>query len=166
MKGRAAERAGLAGGARRCAADSRQTGEQCKNAPIRGGTVCRFHGGAAPQVKQKAALRLAQLVDPAIATLGREMVKAEKSSDRQRAANSILDRAGITRQQVSEIDTARALLVARLIELREQPRPLAAVADDAVELVAEVVDDPPAPKPRRSRAASPTPRKRSTKEPS
>lgn len=148
-------RAGLA---RRCAATSRQTGEQCKNAPIKGGTVCRFHGGGSPQAKQKAALRLAALVDPAIATLGREMVKAEKSSDRQRAANSILDRAGITRGQSAELDVARALLLERLLEARGGPRPPVAVtAPDPLEIVAEVVDDAP-PKPKRA-ARKPRPKK-------
>lgn len=152
----AKERAGLK---RRCSATSRQTGEQCKNAPIQGGTVCRFHGGGAPSVKRKAALRLAELVDPAIATLGREMVKAEKSSDRQRAANSILDRAGITRGQSAELDVARALLLERLLEARGAPRTaLPASAPDPLEIIAEVVDDAPA-KPTRTRA----PRKPATK---
>lgn len=31
----------------------------CKNSPIKGGTVCRFHGGAAPQVQAAASARLA-----------------------------------------------------------------------------------------------------------
>lgn len=146
-----------------CTAKSRQSGERCKNYAIAGGTVCRFHGGATPSVKRKAALRLAQLVDPAIATLGREMVKAEKSSDRQRAANSILDRAGITRGQSSELDVARALLLERLLEARSGPRPVAAVAaPDPLEIVAEVVDDDaPAPKPKPARRRAP--RKPATK---
>lgn len=141
-------RAGMTG--RRCSATSRQTGEQCKLPPISGGTVCRFHGGSAPQTKQKAALRLASLVDPAIGTLAREMVKAEKSSDRQRAANSILDRAGITRGQSAELDVARALLYDRLLEIRSA----AARGPDPVELVAEVLEDEPKPKPRRRRTPS------------
>jgi hypothetical protein len=146
----------------RCTARSKGTGERCKQSAIAGGTVCRFHGGGAPSVKRKAALRLAQLVDPAIATLGREMVKAEKSSDRQRAANSILDRAGITRGQSSELDVARALLLERLLEARSAPRPaLGASVADPLEIVAEVVDDDaPTPKPAPRRRA---PRKPATK---
>lgn len=144
-----------------CTAKSKQSGERCRQTAVPGSTVCRFHGGSAPQTKQKAALRLAQLVDPAIATLGREMVKAEKSSDRQRAANSILDRAGITRGQSAELDVARALLLERLLEARSGPRPAAvAAAPDPLEIVAEVVDDEPV-KPKRA------PRKpRPKKEPS
>lgn len=151
---------------RRCSATSRQTGEQCKNPPIKGGTVCRYHGGGAPAVKQKAALRLASLVDPAIGTLAREMVKADKSSDRQRAANSILDRAGITRGQSAELDVARALLLERLLEARGASRALPApAAADPLEIVAEVVDDAPpvAPPAPRKRAPRKAPAKPATK---
>src|SRR3546814_4524700 len=84
-------------GRRQCTAKSTTTGERCTKAPIRGGTVCATHGGSAPQVRKKAALRLLELVDPAIAVLAREMVNADKSADRQRAANSVLDRAGVPR---------------------------------------------------------------------
>lgn len=108
------------GPAHRCTAWSRTAGEQCRQPAIPGGTVCRFHGGASPDVKRKAALRLASLVDPAIATLGREMVKAERSADRQRAANSILDRAGISRAASSEVEVARSLLLERLAALRAE----------------------------------------------
>lgn len=154
----------------RCSARSKGTGEQCKQSAIAGGTVCRFHGGGAPNVKRKAALRLAALVDPAIGTLAREMVKADKSSDRQRAANSILDRSGITRGQSSEIDVARALLLERLLEARSGPQPAAVAAlPDPLEIVAEVVDDAPA-KPKRAprkAAAKPAARSpRAKKEPS
>ena len=40
-----------------CTAVSKQTGKPCKLKAIPGGTVCRFHGGAAKQVKAKAAVR-------------------------------------------------------------------------------------------------------------
>jgi hypothetical protein len=54
-------------GTARCIAH-RSNGEQCGNYPIRGGTVCRIHGGAVPAVKAKAAARLAaQKVDAEIA---------------------------------------------------------------------------------------------------
>jgi hypothetical protein len=49
---------------RRCKAKSHRTGKQCAKSAINGGTVCRTHGGAAPQVKRKAAERLADLIDP------------------------------------------------------------------------------------------------------
>jgi hypothetical protein len=40
-----------------CTALSKQTGKQCKARAIAGGTVCRWHGGGAKQVKAKAAVR-------------------------------------------------------------------------------------------------------------
>lgn len=104
-----------------CRATSKATGKPCGRTAEPGATVCRYHGGAAPQVKRKAALRLLELVDPAIATLAREMVNADKSSDRQRAANSILDRAGVPRVTTTpDGEAARDLLVERLRQIREQ----------------------------------------------
>ena len=41
--------------ARRCTAKSKQSGEQCKRYAIKGGTVCKIHGGGIPVVKAKAA---------------------------------------------------------------------------------------------------------------
>ncbi|MGH9345059.1 MAG: terminase small subunit [Terriglobia bacterium] len=43
---------------RKCSAKSKQSGARCKQPAIAGGTVCRWHGGAAPQVKRKAEERL------------------------------------------------------------------------------------------------------------
>ena len=49
---------------RQCRAKSSRTGKPCKKGAILGGTVCTTHGGRAPQVKRKAAERLADLIDP------------------------------------------------------------------------------------------------------
>lgn len=83
--------------------------------------MCVYHGGKAPQTRRKAALRLVELVDPAIATLAREMMQADGSSDRQRAANSILDRAGVPRvtKEIGEEDS-RTILLTRLREIRDK----------------------------------------------
>lgn len=53
----------------RCQAKSKQTKKPCGRTAIAGGTVCRYHGGAAPQVQKAAAVRLAALTDPAIGVL-------------------------------------------------------------------------------------------------
>lgn len=44
----------------RCSATSKQTGEQCRQRPIPGGTVCRFHGGSSPAVRAAAETRQAE----------------------------------------------------------------------------------------------------------
>jgi hypothetical protein len=41
-----------------CSAHSKRSGKRCKQPAIPGGTVCRFHGGGAPQVIAKAQERL------------------------------------------------------------------------------------------------------------
>lgn len=48
-------------GRRRCRAKAKVSGERCKRTAIPGGTVCFYHGGAAPQVRSKAAQRVALL---------------------------------------------------------------------------------------------------------
>lgn len=42
-----------------CTARAKTTGKPCGNPPMNGGTVCRMHGGRAPQVKAKAKQRQA-----------------------------------------------------------------------------------------------------------
>jgi hypothetical protein len=96
-----------------CRAHNR-AGTQCKNRAILGGTVCRMHGGAIPRVQNAAKLRLMSLIDPAIGVLATEMEAADSSADRQRAANSILDRAGLTRGSTADADVLRALIIDRL----------------------------------------------------
>lgn len=98
---------------------TRRDGELCKSPAVHGMKVCRMHGANHPGAKQKARLKLAELIDPAISTLAKEMVNAEKSSDRQRAANSILDRAGVARVTEVSTEDAKALLYQRMLEVRE-----------------------------------------------
>jgi hypothetical protein len=42
-----------------CSAVSKRSGRQCKGQAIEGATVCRLHGGSAPQVRRAAERRLA-----------------------------------------------------------------------------------------------------------
>lgn len=53
----------------RCTATAKGSGQRCQHYAIRGGTVCYQHGGAAPQVKRKAAERLTEARDLAIERL-------------------------------------------------------------------------------------------------
>lgn len=114
----------------RCTATSKTTGDRCGAMAVSGARVCTYHGGGAPQVKRKAQLRLLELVEPAIATLAREMTTADKSSDRQRAANSILDRAGMPRTQVVDAGAAKDLLMARITSLRKRSSLPASPSDE------------------------------------
>lgn len=88
--------------ARRCSAKSKQSRERCKRAPIPGGSVCKIHGGAAPQVQASAQERIAALVDPAIGALG-DLVKQKRSPHaRLGASREILDRSlGKSPQEIS-----------------------------------------------------------------
>lgn len=56
--------------------------------------MCRYHGGAAPQVKAAAAARLRAMVDPALGVL--EFAMKQKQKDLRgalQAAKEVLDRA-------------------------------------------------------------------------
>src|SRR4029450_1249854 len=66
---------------RRCTAQSSQTGKRCKNAAILGGRVCRYHGGAAPQVQLKAAEHLQALERPAIDWIERLLATPEQAKE-------------------------------------------------------------------------------------
>jgi hypothetical protein len=78
----------------RCHGTSKQTGRRCGRAAIPGGRVCKFHGGAAPQVKRAAALRLLGLVDPALARLAL-LIKSQHAPTALAACRDVLDRAGL-----------------------------------------------------------------------
>lgn len=106
-------------GAPLCHATNR-AGEPCRAPAMRGQKVCHKHGGASPQAKRKAKIRLAALVDPAITVLAREMTSAEQSRDRQAAANSVLDRAGYARTSNVTTEDARELLLQRLLDAQEE----------------------------------------------
>ena len=96
-----------------------RAGKPCQKSPIKGGTVCRLHGGAAPQVKRAAKLRLLELVDPAIATLARIMATSENEALRLKAADSILDRGGLPKGAQVTVEDARSALYEALLAYRD-----------------------------------------------
>lgn len=79
---------------RRCTADT-QAGKPCRRYAIRGGNVCRVHGGGAPQVVAKARERLALAAD----RMARELLGiasgAESEAVKLSAVKDALDRAGL-----------------------------------------------------------------------
>lgn len=79
-----------------CIATSKSTGNRCGNPPVPGGTVCKIHGGSAPQVKAVAASRVLEaLVGPALVEMRRLIEDATVAdSVKIRAVIDILDRGG------------------------------------------------------------------------
>jgi hypothetical protein len=58
---------------------------------VRGTNVCMTHGAAAPQVRAKAALRLAMMMDPALKVYA-DILKDKDHPDAFRVAKDVLDR--------------------------------------------------------------------------
>jgi hypothetical protein len=89
--------------ARRCSAH-RTNGEPCSGWAIKGGSVCRTHGGAAPQTLQAARMRLLAAADPAAAELVRIALNRKEPRAVQLAAiRDLLDRAGLSARQVVDV---------------------------------------------------------------
>lgn len=55
----------------RCVGRSKRTGERCRKFPMRGSTVCKFHGGKSPQALAAAKRRLEEAeAEKAVVSLG------------------------------------------------------------------------------------------------
>lgn len=107
----------------RCKATSKQTGKQCGRTPIPGGTVCRYHGGAAPQVKLKALQRLEAYQDKAIDRLFELAEQTSFPSTAIAAVKDVLDRTmGKAQEKVDLNVTGDAELVARLVAARQRAK--------------------------------------------
>jgi len=76
----------------RCTATSKQSGKPCRQPAIPGGTVCHYHGGGAPQVKQKALERLMALQHPAIDRLTQLIAQEAFPTVAYAASRDVLDR--------------------------------------------------------------------------
>ncbi|MBG6238209.1 hypothetical protein IWX78_001164 [Mycetocola sp. CAN_C7] len=90
----------------RCTAH-KKNGDQCKKSAIRGGRVCRSHGGAAPQVRARAERRILEASDKA-ASLLVEMMSDKKTAPalKIKVAQDLLDRAGISGRQALDISVS------------------------------------------------------------
>jgi hypothetical protein len=156
----------------RCNGTNREGGP-CGRPPIPGGTVCRFHGGSAPQTKQAAQRRLLAAADFAIDYLlalltPRPPCEACGRSDADRdpvvvrACQLVLDRSGFhpsltvsheDRREPSAytrwLTTAQLKQVAVWLDDAKrrmaagEPPPLLGHDDDAICVEAEVVESGP-----------------------
>src|SRR5579862_9906844 len=88
-----------------CHARSKRSGKQCARHAIAGGGVCAMHGGSAPQVREAARQRLLALVDPALAVIeGNLKGRAKNPQVAQRAAEDLLDRAGVMAPPMEDLE--------------------------------------------------------------
>lgn len=124
-------------GKRLCNGFTNNTGEPCGMPALFKQDYCIHHGGRSRGPKRRARIKLLELIEPALATLAKEMTSTtNKPADRIRAAENILDRAGVSRVHTIETDDARALLLQKLEEAREQ-------AEQTVDDVAKELDSGP-----------------------
>lgn len=160
--------AGYAHAENRCVAHSK-SGDQCRRVARRGGTVCRHHGGAAPQVKAKARERLELAADRMARELLGIATGAESEAVKLAAVKDALDRAGLAAKQNVEVgvqlkpyeQVLNSMVGVEQITQAESrarqglpPLALAAPADEPMEVVdAELVpEDEPVARPSRGGA--------------
>lgn len=131
-----------------CSATSRH-GQQCKHPAIPGATVCPYHGGSAPQVREAARRRLLELVPDAVEAMAQmagiiEGAKDVKDEVRQRAAADLLDRAGLRPSDhvvVTEQGLPNELLDAAIAQAMANRGMLNDGIEDA-EIVQPILPDP------------------------
>lgn len=88
-----------------CKARSSRTGDPCNNPPMKGATVCRMHGGAAPQTKAAARVRLEMAADRMAAQLLKMAADdAVNDSVKLSAIRDALDRAGLGAKHAVELE--------------------------------------------------------------
>lgn len=91
--------------ARLCSARAKSTGKKCTRPAIPGGSVCRFHGGAAPQVKRAAENRLRKYVEEMVDP---DRVLAEIARVAMSDPTALYDRMGKLRPMTEWTEEARA----------------------------------------------------------
>lgn len=106
----------------RCRAHSKQTGALCRQYAIPGGTVCRYHGGAAPQVKMAADERLKALEIPALVRLEQLMLQEEFPSVAIAAVKDALDRIRGKATESMQVNHSGTLTLGQLVEASLTPR--------------------------------------------
>ncbi len=103
----------------------RTDGQPCQASAIRGGTVCRSHGGSASQVREAARRRLLELVDPALVRLDRIIRESNDERIVLAALKEVLTRAGIDPpvedlEREMDVRTAEMVLDREFIRLKAE----------------------------------------------
>ncbi len=88
----------------KCVARNRH-GNPCRLAPVKGAAVCHKHGGSAPQVRRKAAERIANASDIAVLQILALMQAPDTpSAVKLAAAKDLLDRADVKGKTTVELE--------------------------------------------------------------
>jgi hypothetical protein len=99
----------------------RSDGQPCRSPAIKGGRVCRVHGGSTRHIREAANKRIDELVMPAVSKLRVLMLRGESHAIQLKAAESILDRAGIVAERKVELDNQVTISVSyQDVELARQ----------------------------------------------
>jgi len=104
------------------------SGKPCKAPAIKGGVVCKVHGGAAPQVREAARLRLAMMIEPALGALAKSL-KSKSERIRLDAARDVLDRNSLKGKDEIALSGSLALTDARA-KLADKLAAIAAAQSD------------------------------------
>ncbi len=122
--------------AKRCTAHSSRTGKPCKGFRVPGATVCKMHGGSAPQVKAKARQRLEEAAD----RMAKRVLGMAENDDippavALAAAKDALDRAGLRPPTQVEVGVSpqpwESLISAVAPMTRQESRARRGIQDDA-----------------------------------
>lgn len=105
--------------AQQCTA-KRSDGERCQRYAIKGGKVCPLHGGSLPNVKEAAAKRFQNYVDPLLGIVDSLIEDAGLMSyqDRMRLATFLADRVGIGPKSEVVVDAKWEAVADRIIKKR------------------------------------------------
>lgn len=76
----------------RCTATAKHSQQRCQQPALPGTTVCRYHGGFAPQVQAKAMERLMAMQPKALQTLDKLLGRDEFPTVQLGAVKDVLDR--------------------------------------------------------------------------
>lgn len=83
---------------------SDSSGRPCKNWPVHGTRVCKFHGAGAPQVRAAAQMRILESADAVAAALVKIALDDDQpGSVRVQAQKDLLDRAGLGAKQLVDV---------------------------------------------------------------
>ena len=112
---------------RRCTATSTRSHVRCQKYAIAGANVCYTHGGNAPQVRRKAAERLALMMDPSLTKVA-ERIK--EGLDAMESKFFAKDGEVITTKEVVAWGERRqyaglAMEAAGIVKAKEEPVPQA-----------------------------------------